>query len=286
MANLHPSSFILHPSAFRLVLRLFWAFLKRDFKTETSYRLAFLFNLTGVVFGTFTFYFVSQLIGDSVAPYLAAYNGDYFSFVLIGIAFAGYFGLGLNSFSQALRQAQTTGTLEAMMMTPTPVPLVIIGSALWSYAYTTFRVLVYLLLGTLFLGLHLGQANYPAAFVSLVLAIIAFASIGIISASIIMIIKRGEPITALFNSFAVLIGGIYYPVEILPNWLEVVSKLLPITYALRAMRLALLNGASWATLAPDLLALATFCIVLFPLSLVAFRYSVERARLEGSLTHF
>jgi ABC-2 type transport system permease protein len=173
-----------------------------------------------------------------------------------------------------------------MMMTPTPVSLVIIGSALWSYAFTTFRVLVYLLLGTLFLGLHLGQANYPAALASLFLSIIAFASIGIISASIIMIIKRGEPITALLSGFAFLIGGVYYPVEILPDWLGLPAKLLPITYALSAMRLSLLTGASWATLAPDLLALTAFCLVLFPLSLVAFRYSVERARLEGSLTHF
>lgn len=273
-------------SSLSQVLRLFWAFLKRDFKTETSYRIAFLFNLTGVIFSAFTFYFVSRLIGDSVAPFLDQYNGDYFSFVIIGIAFGGYFGLGLSSFSAALRQAQTTGTLEAMMMTPTPVSLVILGSALWSYAYTTFRVLIYLLLGTLFLGLHLGDANYPAALVTLFLSIVAFASIGIISASIIMIIKRGEPITALLNSFAILIGGIYYPVEILPDWLELPAKLLPITYALRAMRLALLNGASWSTLAPDLLVLVAFCAVLFPLSLVAFRYSVERARLEGSLTHF
>lgn len=279
------SRFTLHVSLPR-IFRICWAFLKRDFKTETSYRLAFLFSLSGVIFSAFTFYFVSQLIGESVAPLLEEYNGDYFSFVLIGIAFGGYFGLGLSSFSQALRQAQTTGTLEALMMTPTSVSLVVVGSALWSYAFTTFRVLVYLLLGTVFLGLHLGNANYPAALVSLILSIIAFASIGILSASIIMIIKRGEPITTLFNAFAVLVGGIYYPVEILPGWLESLAKLLPITYALRAMRLSLLTGASWAALAPDLLALLIFCLVLFPLSLVAFRYSVERARLEGSLTHF
>ena len=52
------------------------------------------------------------------------------------------------------------------------------------------------------------------------------------------------------------------------------------------MRLALLTGASWSTLAPDLLALLLFCVLLFPLSLVAFRYAVERARQEGSLAHY
>jgi ABC-2 type transport system permease protein len=265
--------------------RLF-AFLVRDFYTETSYRMGFLVGLTGIVFRVFIFYFLAQLVDSSAVPLLTDYNGDYFAFVLIGIAFGSYFGTGLTGFATALRQAQTTGTLEALLMTPTPVSTIIIGSAAWSYTYTTFRVLVYLLVGVLFLGLNLRGANVLAALVSLVLAIISFASIGIVTAGVIMIIKRGDPVTALFGNAANLIGGVYYPVEILPDWLQTLAKLLPITYALRAMRLALIGGASWQTLAPDLLALGLFCVVLFPVSLVIFRFAVDRARADGSLAQY
>jgi ABC-2 type transport system permease protein len=75
-------------------------------------------------------------------------------------------------------------------------------------------------------------------------------------------------------------------VEILPDWLQMIANLLPITYALRAMRLSLLSGAGWLELAPDLVALSLFGLILFPLSLLAFRASVNRARLDGSLTHY
>jgi len=262
------------------------AFLIRDFHTETSYRFGFLMGISGVFFRVFIFYFLAQLVNSSAAPLLSDYNGDYFAFVLIGIAFGGYFSTGLTGFADALRQAQTTGTLEAMIMTPTPVSLLIVGSAAWSYTYTTFRVLIYLLIGVLLLGLDLGQANVPAALLSLLLAIISFASIGIIAASVIMVIKRGDPITALFGNLANLIGGVYYPIEILPKWLQFFARLLPITYALRAMRLSLLNGASWAELAPDLWALLVFCVVLFPLSLLIFRFAVEQARADGSLAQY
>ncbi len=262
------------------------AFLVRDFYTETSYRLGFLVSLGGIFFRVFIFYFLAQLVNESAAPLLDEYNGDYFAFVLIGIAFGGYFSTGLTGFANALRQSQTTGTLEAMMMTPTPVSLLIVGSALWSYTYTTFRVLVYLLIGVLLLDVNLTRANVPAALVSLLLAIIAFANMGIIAASVIMVIKRGDPITALFGNLANLIGGVYYPIEILPDWLQFLARLLPITYGLRAMRLSLLNGASWAELAPDLLALLIFCVVLFPLSLLIFRYAVEQARADGSLAQY
>lgn len=268
------------------MLRLLWSFFERDFHTETSYRTAFLFSLTGIFFSAFTFFFVSKLIGEQASPFLDQYGGDYFSFVIIGLAFGGYFNLGLGGFARALREAQTTGTLEAMMMTPTPVSIIVIGSALWNYAFTTFRVFVYILLGVALLGLRLTGANYLGGLVSLVLSIVAFASIGIIAASIIMIIKRGEPITTLLGATANLLGGVYYPIEILPDWLQVFSRVVPVTYALRAMRLSLLTGASWAELMPDLIVLAGFTIVLFPLSLVSFRWAVERARLDGTLAHY
>jgi ABC-2 type transport system permease protein len=263
-----------------------WSFVVRDFRTETSYRLGFLTSLGGILFNTATFFFVSELIGDSARPYLAPYNSDYFSFVIIGVAFSGYFGVGLNGFARALREAQTTGMLEAMLMTPAPLAVIVSGSALWSYAFTTVRVLLYLLLGSLLLTLRLGGANYLAALVSLVLSTVAFASIGIIAAGIIMIIKRGEPVTSLFGAFASLVGGIYYPVEILPGWLQFFSNLVPVTYAVRALRLALLTGAGWAELSRDLLILAGFTVVLLPVSLYIFRRAVDVARDDGSLAHY
>ncbi len=266
-------------------MRLLWAFFLRDLHTELSYRLSFIMSIVGVFFSSLTFYFVSLLIGSD-SPALASYGGDYFAFVIIGVAFGGYFGLGLNGFARALREAQTTGTLEAMLMTPASLSRIIVGSATWSYAFTTFRVFVYLLVGTTLLGLSFSGANYLGALVALVLSIVAFASLGIIAASVIMVIKRGDPVTSLFGSVSTLVGGVLYPVEILPPGLQALAALLPITYALRAMRQALLNGAGWAELLPDLLILALFCIVLFPISLWSFRFAVSRARSEGTLAHY
>lgn len=262
------------------------AFLRRDFYNESSYRFSFLFAFAGVLIRALIFFFLSEFIGAVADPYLANYQGDYFSFVIIGIALGGYFGVGLSGFSGALRQAQVTGTLEATMMTPTPVSLVIIGSALWSYTFTTFRVVTYLLIGALLLTLDLSRANVLAAFVILVLSIISFASIGILAASFIMVLKRGDPVTAVLGTGANLLGGVFYPVAILPGWLQMFSYLLPLTYALRGLRLALLNGASWTELAPDMAILLLFCAVLFPLSLLAFRFAVNRARAEGTLAHY
>lgn len=267
-------------------MRLFSAFIVRDFLNETSYRFSFLLSVGAIIFNVLIFYFLSEFIDQATTPIAAGAEVDYFSFLLIGIAFASYFNAGLTSFSRSLRDAQVTGTLEAMLMTPTPLSAIVTGSAAWSYVFTTFRVLVYLLVGMLISGLRFTGANYLAALAGLILAIIAFASIGIGAAAVIMVIKRGNPVTVLFASVANLVSGVYYPVEVLPEWLQVIARLMPLTYALRLMRKALLAGASWSELANDFLALIIFCLVLFPLSLILFRVAVQRARLEGTLAHY
>jgi ABC-2 type transport system permease protein len=267
-------------------MRLFGAFIARDFFTETSYRLSFLLSLAGIIFNVLVFYFLSVFIDQATTPNLAGTDGDYFSFVLIGVAFGAYFNAGLTSYSSSLREAQKTGTLEAMLMTPASLPAIVTGSAAWSYIFTSFRVLVYLMVGMLVSDLRFAGANYLAALAGLLLAVISFASIGIIAAGVIMVVKRGNPVTIIFASVANLVSGVYYPIEVLPEWLQVIARLMPLTYALRLMRQSLLAGASWSDLANDFLALIIFAAILFPLSLMVFRAAVQRARLEGSLAHY
>ncbi len=270
----------------RMTLRIAWAFILRDLRTEMSYRLSFFFQLFGIFSSVFMFYFVAQLLGTAALPYLAAYGGDYFSFVLIGIAFSSYFGLGLSSFSSGLRQAQSTGTLEALLASPVGLSTLILCSSLWPYVMTTVRVLIYLAMGVLLLGVDIGGGNYLAALLVLILTVISLGSLGIVAASFIMVLKRGDPVTWLFGSLSGLLSGVYYPIEILPAWLQPLSRLIPVTYSLQAMRRALLQGATFGELAPDLLVLTLFALVILPVALLSFRYAVRYAKIEGSLSHY
>ena len=272
--------------ALREFFQVAWAFLKRDLRAEMSYRVSFFLQFFNVFFSVGVFYFVAKMFNGAVTPFLQPYGGDYFSFVLIGIAFAGYFNVGLSGFSNSLRRAQTTGTLEAMLSTPTRLSTIIVSSSQWSYLMTTLRVVVYLLIGTSLLDVDLGHGNFGTALLILALTVISFGSMGIIAAGFIMVLKRGNPVTWVFGTTASLLGGVYYPIDVMPVWMQRLADLLPVTYALRSMRLALLQGASFLTLLPDILALTGFCVFLLPVSLFAFRFAVRRARDDGSLTHY
>ena len=262
------------------------AFLRRDLSQAISYRLSFLLQMGGIFFNVAIFYFLSRLFGGAVSPQLEAYGGDYFSFVLIGLAFTGFLGLSLSNFAQSIREGQMMGTLEIMLLSPTRLSTILLSSSLWAFLLTTLRVIVYLVVGAFVFGASLGQANIATAMVVMLVSIASFSGIGILSASFVLLMKKGDPITWLLGGASSLLAGVYYPVSVLPDWLEPVSRFLPLTYALDAMRLSMLEGYSFYELRFDILILLAFTLVLTPLSFIVFRKALKRAKVEGSLIQY
>ncbi|HRY30350.1 MAG TPA: ABC transporter permease [Elusimicrobiota bacterium] len=266
--------------------RILWAFFRRDFTIHTSYRLGFAIDLLGVFFSAATFYFVAKMVGPSAMPLLKNYGGDYFAFVLIGIAFSTYQNVGLNSFAQSLRQEQFINTLEPLLLTPVTLPQFLLGSSLWDFLYATAQVGFYLALGMVVFGLRLAEANVGPAGAVLVLTLIAFMGLGVLAAAFIMRFKRGNPVTWLVVTASELLGGVYFPVEILPGWLKSLSRFVPMTHALTGLRKCLLMGAGWGEVLPQLTALALFALAAWPLGLWGFSAALKRARADGSLGHY
>jgi ABC-2 type transport system permease protein len=262
------------------------AFLKRDLSQDLSYRLSFLLQLGSIFFSVAIFYFLSQLFGTAVTPQLEAYGGDYFSFVLIGLAFTGFLGLSLSNFAQSIREGQMMGTLEIMLLSPTRLSVILLCSSLWAYVLTTLRVVAYILVGALVFGVSLGQANVSTALLVMFLSIASFSGIGILSAALVLLVKKGDPIAWALGGASSLLAGVYYPVAVLPDWLEPLSHVLPLTYALDAMRLAMLQGYSIYELRFDILVLLGFTVILTPLAFLVFRKALKRAKIEGSLIQY
>ncbi|MFC1658030.1 ABC transporter permease [Candidatus Omnitrophota bacterium] len=262
------------------------AFIKKDFLIHISYRISFMLNILGVIVSVLIFYFIAKMFGQGMNPYLAEYGVGYFPFVLIGLAFYNYLSLALKTFSISLREEQMMGTLETIFLSPTKISNIIICMPCWDFVFSSLNALVCLFFGICFLGVKLVNPNFLVITVILILTIISSISIGIISGAFIMIFKRGDPITWSINLISAIFGGVYFPVTILPKNLHFISKLLPITYSLEALRYALLKGYGIKALLPEIISLLVFCIVLIPLSISIFKYAVRKAKISGSLAHY
>ena len=262
------------------------AFVWRDWKENTSYKFSFFLQFIGIFVSVTLFYFIAKIFNVAVVNYLTPYGNDYFAFVLIGIAFASYQGVGLTSFADSIRNAQVYGTLEALLVTPTSPHTIIIASSLWNFLFTSVRVLLYLVVGVTVFGLQLTHANYLAAFLILILTIVVFSALGILSASFIMVFKKGDPVAWLFGAASGLLGGVYFPITVLPPFLKKIALLLPITHSLEGMRQALLSGAGFGQLLTQIGILCLFAGILFPLSILMFAVAIKKAKFAGSLVQY
>lgn len=262
------------------------AFVKKDFLEDTSYRLAFAIDLVGTFLEIALFYFITVLIGKSAENYFGVESYGYFPFLLVGIAFTRYTNGIMRSYAHKIQDYQVTGTLEAMLTTPVGTGRILFCSVLWQHLYLTFIVILYFVIGVTFFGLSVSNANWPSVLCILLLTLASFSALGILAASFIMFYKRGDPVLWLFGIVSAILGGVYFPVRILPQWLQNASDYIPITYILKAMRMALFQGATLAGVSPQATALFLFALILLPLSLISFNYSVRRAKRAGTLSHF
>ncbi len=262
------------------------AIFKRDFLIAISYRFKFVMQLAGILVSTLMFFFLSRLVGKGMENQLAPYGGDYFAFVIIGVAFGDYLTISLGSFATEIRNGQVLGTLEALLVTPTSIETILFSSCLYNFSFTSLRIFLYLLVGTLLFGMQLHVSSLPAFLIVFLLTILSFSGIGLISAAFIVVFKQGSPITWIMGTASGLIGGVLYPISVLPSWLEPYSNFLPITHALEAMRQILLNGASLIDVIYQVKILSCFMLVLLPIGLGLFKLSLNMARKEGSLVHY
>ncbi|MFA5119190.1 MAG: ABC transporter permease [Candidatus Omnitrophota bacterium] len=262
------------------------AFLKKDFLMESSYRMSFFFNIFGILVSILNYYFIDKLFGSKLVPHLSAFGVNYFSYVLLSTAFFGYVGVGLGSFSERIRAEQRQGTLEVVLLSPTRASTILFSLVFWNLILATIDMLVYIALAVFLFKMDFTHINIFSTIVIFILTIAPFSALGIISASFIMIFKQGNPVGWILGMVEGLIGGVYFPITVLPHWLQVLAKVFPITYAIEAIQLAVHKGYSLDQLWRQTGILLLFSIILLPLSLLSFTFSLRKARKDGSLGQY
>jgi ABC-2 type transport system permease protein len=275
-----------HPAA-RLFVHVAqaWAFVKKDAGIAVGYRLQFIFQFSQVFFSVAIIYFIGEMIektgGSSL---LKVYGSDYFSFALVGLAVTGFLRAGLVTITNDIRQVMNQGTFEAMCATPIGYTWLLLCSSLWPFLFESVRVVFYFLVGIVIFGLRFDRANWNAAALTMALTIPIFLMLGITSSSILILVKRGDPINWIFSGAASLLAGAMFPIAVMPSWLRAIAMCLPLTHSLEAMRRTVLTGASARQIIANLAALFLFAGILLMLTLFVNILCMKRAKASGAFT--
>jgi ABC-2 type transport system permease protein len=253
---------------------------------QTSYGLSFLVNVFGVLVSILSYFFIDKLFGHTMTTQLSEFGVPYFAYVLLSMAFFSYVGAGLGSFSERIFSEQMQGTLEAILTTPISTRNLLLSFVTGNLLIATFDAIIYIVLGYYFFDIDFSHANMPATTLLLFLTIASFSALGIISASFVLVFKRGNPVSWIAGSLEGLLGGVYFPVTVLPAWLQWLANLFPITYAIRGLELAVYKGYCINLLFKEIAFLLCFAVILLPLSFQFFKWALRKARLNGTLSQY
>jgi ABC-2 type transport system permease protein len=261
------------------------AIFRRDVIVALSYPGNFALAWLGIVIEVVVAWYISRLIPPSRSfDPSGLVLVSFFQYLAINQAFVRFQTAALNSFAESIRDAQLTGTLEIVLSTPTQLPTLILSSAVWSFTYTILQTTVYLAIAVAF-GLDLSHVNYLTATAFLILTVGAVSPLGVLAASLAMVIKKTGPVEFLSTASASLFGGVYLPLNRLPVGLQAIGWLLPITHALNGFRAAA-AGIPLSGVASDAIWLVIASLILMPVSLWIFAKSVGRARVDGTLSMY
>lgn len=269
----------------RSALQKLFALFFRDLAIARGYRSAFVLEIFEALFAVATFYYLSRFIESPQLTRALPEGRNYFAFVLIGFALFDYLGVALDSFDKMIEDALQNRVLEALLVTRTSLPTMLTGSLLYPFSTAVLRTVIYLAWGVFLFGFSLCDANWIGAVIILLASVLAFSGLGILSASYLLLFKRGNPLKWILLGISALVGGMMYPVSVLPGYLQFIARLLPITYSLNGMRAALLGRAGLLQLRVEIIALLIFAAILLPLSFLVFAWALRRTRVTGTLTH-
>jgi ABC-2 type transport system permease protein len=204
--------------------------------------------------------------------------------LLIGAVIWSYLGIIFEILTETVAWERWEGTIEYTFMAPLSRVVHLGGMGLFAVLYGVLRTALLFAVIALFFGLHMPDANYATALVLLAVASLSFVGLGMVTAVLPLISpERGAQFGFVAQGLLLVVSGVYYPVSVLPQWMQWISTISPATYALRGIRAAILDGAGLAAIWSDIWPLLVLAVVTIPAGLAIFRAGERYAKRHGKL---
>jgi ABC-2 type transport system permease protein len=204
--------------------------------------------------------------------------------LLVGAVIWAYLGIIFEILTETVAWERWEGTIEYTFMAPLSRPVHLFGMGVFAIGYGVVRAVLLFGVVAAFFSLHLPNADYVAALVLLVVASVSFIGIGMMTAVLPLISpEKGTQLGFVAPGVLLVVSGVYYPVSVLPGWMQALARISPATYALRGCRRAILDGTGLGSLWAEIWPLLVIGAVSVPLGLWVFRTGERYAKKHGKL---
>ncbi|MHA1214709.1 MAG: ABC transporter permease [Candidatus Hodarchaeales archaeon] len=266
---------------FRSWWNQFWAMTRKEFIVLTRYKFSFILSFFQIMIIMFIFSAAAIVLSP---PDKTSYGLGlmYYSFT-----FFIFLSTALWDIGNSIREEQYQGTLESLFMSPISYFSTLVSRIMTNLIWTSLNVLV----GFLFMSLVFGKLPVKNLFLGLIiLALSIFVCFGFSFGLAGLALRYKESMNTLINflQFIIMvICAIFFPFSALPEILQFVAKLIPISWCVDLFRTTMMG------IQPELFSfefqflLVSVSAVLLPLmGVLFFRKTVEKAKMDGNLAEY
>jgi ABC-2 type transport system permease protein len=205
-------------------------------------------------------------------------------YLVIGTAIWSFVSVVFDNVTETVTIERWEGTIEYTFMAPVSRLTHMTGTCLFAIAHGLILTVIQLVVVSLFFHLDIGHADWGASALVLLVGSVSFIGLGTMGAVLpLLYTERGAQMTYIIRAIMLLVSGIYYPVSVLPGWLQPLARLSPATYVLDGLRQTIIDGRGATAIWGDIWPLLISAIVSLPLGLAIFGAGERFAKRTGRL---
>jgi ABC-2 type transport system permease protein len=226
---------------------------------------------------TLTIVFIARAVGLPPAKENALATS-----LLVGAVIWAFLGIIFEFVTETVAWERWEGTIEYTFMAPLSRSMHLFGMGAYAVLYGLIRATILFFTVAAFIGIHMPLANFGAALALLAIASLSFIGIGMMTSVLPLISpEKGAQLGFVAQGMMLAVSGVYYPVTVMPGWMQAIAKISPATYALRGDRASIVHGAplAWADVWP----LLVIAVAAIPLGLAIFKRGERYAKKHGKL---
>jgi len=254
---------------------------KRDFLVFLSYRLRFLSEIVAATLGVTLFYYVSRLItGGAFSS-----SDEYFAFAVLGLVVLEVLTAALIVMPMALRQELVAGTFERALVSAFGPIQCLLTMSVFPFLAAFVSAMITIAVAALIFGMPVDWSTAPLALPAAALGFVAFLPFAVLITAAVFVVKQVGAGAGLLITCLSLVAGVLFPVFLLPDWIEWMSDVQPLTPALDLLRHLVVGSpldSVWRTVAR----LVAFAAVLLPLSIAVLQACLRYAQRHGTVLEY
>ena len=200
---------------------------------------------------------------------------NYFQFVAPGIIIMVVVMAVMIGLAASISREKELGTLDGILVAPIPRICIILGKALSQTTRGLLQGSIVLLLSIFLFGVRI-YGSISLVVLLLFLGVFSFIGLGILISALAAEQETAMTIMMTLTFPMIFLSGVFFPIEQMPGFMQIISKILPLTYAIEALRKVIILGAGISSLGKELTVLIAFGTATLAISVPLFNRIITR----------